>query len=360
MNHYARLRPIWKAIYRLTSWLKSLQANKDLLIIIGVVVLAGAYFFFGGLLPDYYISTHYTEGYKIVSLYAHLYRYCEFFGWLAVLLLIPAATFLHSQKTKIRKDKSFIAVALFLLVVLPLAVVWIDQRSKNAVPHEVRPDIVESNPALKDHFIKAQPTQKQNEDYQDTMNSLLENPANRSTARALHYLTIYLVTLQLIVVGVVIAALLRFGPARSSNQSSRYTSALVYCSLAIFVSYLWALMRVAFVAQKPIYFPRISLPVTEFVLLGFSFLATVAIALRVLNLYKGREALSILFGLTLPVLTLLMGGFNWVRFKELMVSAFGQDAEPAQYVLILGAIIVLLAFVALIGHPKKEGPQDQD
>jgi hypothetical protein len=360
MNHHAMLRPIWKAIYSLRSCLKSLQGNKNLLIIIAGVVLASAYFFFGGLLPDYYISTHYTEGHKIVALYSHLYRYCEFFGWLAVLLLIPAVTFLHSQKIDVRKNKFFILVALLLLILFPLAAVLIDQRSRNAAPHEVRPDIVESNPALKNHFIKGPPTQEQKEAYQSMMNSLLKDKTNRSVARHLHYLTIYLLTLQLVAVGVVVVALLRFGPVQPPSQSSRYTSALVSCSLAIFVSYLWVLMRVAFIAQKLIYFPTISLPVTDAVLLGFSLLATLVIGLRLLNLYERQQALSLLIALALPVFGLLMSGFNWAEFQEMLVTAFGRDAELTQYWLILGATIFLLLFVALIGHPQKGSPQDQE
>src|SRR5882724_6380432 len=126
MNH-AALRPIWKGIHSLRFWLKG---NQNLLIIVGGLVLAGAYFFFGGLLPDYYISSHYTEGAKIVGLYSHLYRYCEFFGWLAVLLLIPAVIFLRSQKIDVRRNKFFFLIALLLLISFPLATVWIDQRSK--------------------------------------------------------------------------------------------------------------------------------------------------------------------------------------------------------------------------------------
>ena len=326
-----------------------------LLIIIGGVVLAGAYCFFGGLLPDYYISTHYTEGRKIVGLYSHLYRYCEFFGWLAVLLLIPAVNFLYSQKTDISKNRFFIFVALLLLILFPATTVWIDQQSTNAAPHEVRPDIVESNPALKDHFINGPPTREQNDAYQSTMNSLLKDKPNRSAARPMHYFTIYLLTLQLVAVGIVVVALLRFGPAGSVSQSSQYTSALVSCSLAIFVSYLWVLMRLAFVAQKPIYFPAISLPVTEVVLLGFSLLTTLAISLRLLTLYERRQqALSLLITLALPVFSILMGGFDWARFQGILVRAFGRDAELFQYVLILGATIFLLLFVALIGHPQRK------
>lgn len=277
MNHRAMLHLILRARSRFHSSLEGLRGNRKLLIIIAGVVLAGVYFFFGGLLPDYYISTHYTEGHKIVGLYSHLYRYCEFFGWLAILLLIPPVTFLASQKIDVLKNKLFILIALLLLILFPLATVWIDQRSSNTAPHEVRPDIVENNPALKDHFIKGPPTQEQKEAYQSTMNSLLKDKANRSFAWFLHYLTVYLLTLQLVALGVVVVALLRFGPARPPSQSSRYTTALVSCSLSIFVSYLWVLMRVAFVAQKSTYFPTISLPVTEGVLLGFSLLTTLGL-----------------------------------------------------------------------------------
>jgi len=190
------------------------------------------------------------------------------------------------------------------------------------------------------------------------MNSLLKDKANRSVARFLHYLTIYLLTLQLVALGIIVVALLRFGPAPPRGQSSKYTTALVSCSLAIFVSYFWVLMRLAFVAQKPTYFPGVSLPVTEDVLLGFSLLTTLLIALRLLNLYKRQQGLSLLIALALPVFTILMSGFNWIRFKEILVTAFGRDAEVSQYGLILGAIIFLLLFVALIGHPQKKSPKD--
>lgn len=354
MKYSTIFRPIQLAGPKLRSLLSDLGKKKKLLIRIVGFVLAGAYFIFAGLLPDYYIHKHYADGHAYVNLYSHLFRYGEFFGWMTVLLLIPPVTYLASESSNIQIPWLLVFVGVIVCSALGLLV---DFQSENIAPHEIRAEIIENDPQLKYHFTKGSRTEDDKTDYQRKTVSLIQERANWSVARYLHYLTIFIMTSQLVFIAVVVVALLKCGLTQRLKESPEFKMALVYCSLAILISYFWVLMRMAFVQQKPDYFPSISNPVAEFTLLFFCIVATSLIVYRLLSLSGFREELSIILGVGSLFFSALSVLSVW-KFQGALVKAFGRDARMIHYWTPFIAIAFLSVF-AILGYTMKVKQQSE-
>jgi hypothetical protein len=113
-------------------------------------------------------------------------------------------------------------------------------------------------------------TREEREHYQATMLELLEDRNNWSAARYWCHLSILIQIFNVLFILVVAIALTIYGLRPDADHSYEFKEALVYCSLAILVSYLWLLMRAAFNHQKLNYFPEISNWIAEVSVMGLS------------------------------------------------------------------------------------------
>jgi hypothetical protein len=308
--------------------------------IVGLLTLA--YFIFAGLAPALYIQTHYTDGSSFISLYSHLYRYPVFFGWITIPLLIYPVKYLISVPTlKLIEFKNLIFFGLILVASL---FVVADFLSQNIAPFEVKAEILQNDDQLKDHFTKKAPKDDEKKAYQNKMLEMLKNISNWSIARYLHYTAIFLQVLNLLCIGFIAAALAVDRASADFKDSYKFKLALIYCSLAGLVSYLWGLMRAAFYYQKPIYFPEISNPVADIMIVAAFTIVTLVIV-TVLVFWVGDK-----FGNLIAAVATVCGGISILTatiFQGSLVAVFGRNAGTVPYWTILLGIGGLAIFIFL-------------
>lgn len=306
-------------------------------IVIGVL-LALFYFILAGYVPIAYIQNGYTDGTTYVNLYSHVFRYSQFFGWLTILLLIPPVLYLTSD-TPFRRAKRKLVLLAFILG-LSLVLLALAFHSANVAPFGVKREQLQNDPRLSKHFMKKAPTEVEREEYQKRMLELHQNRANWSTGRYLYYIAVFMQIFKMLFI-LFVAGALCFHRITSPQdaRSSEFKGALLYCSLAILVAYLWLLMRFAFVEQKIKYFPDV------YNLAGEITVAAVFVLLSVIFVTVHFSWLFGKYTFLLSLVPLCLGVFGPLSFKSSLVSVFGKDVGVLPYVTILVLIVGGLGFV---------------
>lgn len=333
-------------------WLENTRQNRGRVGFIVGLVLAIVYFVLAGLVPAVYIQNRYTNGATFISLYSHAFRYPQFFGWMTILLLVPPVLYLTSLPGLKRAGDRLLL--LFLLVLISTFILVIDTQSRNTAPFEVRAEILQHDDQLNNHFTKKALKGEDKKAYEDKMLSLLKSRDNWSPARYLFYLSVFLQIFNVLFIFVVAGALSIRGLTPNSDHPYEFKEALIYCSLAILVSYLWLLMRVAFNYQKPDYFPGISNPVADLTVIALFAAATLLIAIRLLSWLPDK--FTVIFSLASIFLGFL-GALSAMTLKETLVTVFGKDAGLVPYCTILVAIGSLLIFV-VVARKMRVGQKD--
>lgn len=337
---------------RLRVWLENTRQNRRRAGFIVGLLLAIVYFVLAGLVPAVYIQNRYDDGATFVSLYSHVFRYPQFFGWMTIPLLTPPVLYLTSLPGLNRtRDR---ALLLFLVVLISTFILVIDTQSNNTAPFEVKAQILQGDDQLKNHFKKKEMKGEEKKAYQDKMLGLLKDRGNWSPARYLFYLSIFIQIFNILFIFIVTGALTIHGLAPGSEHPYEFKEALVCCSLAILVSYLWLLMRVAFNYQKPDYFYRISNPVADLTIIALFAAATLLVAIKLLSWLPDK--FTVIFSLASIFLGLL-GALSAMTLKETLVTVFGKDAGLVPYFTILVALGSLLIFV-VVARKMRVGQKD--
>lgn len=310
-------------------------------IIIGIV-LAFAYFLFGGYIPAYNIQTNFDDGEIFVGLYSHLYRYGQFFGWITALFLIRPVRHLWANE---KENKKLINLILAILLLVPAVVVVIDFHSSNPAPYELKPELLRSRPELNEHFKKQNPSETDKRDYQKVMLELLQDPGNWSYARFWHYLIIYFHAFSLLLILAIQIWLSVYGASEKIRQTDEYKGILVFCASTMLISFLWLLMRTAFNYQRGSYFPAISNPAADY-LLGAQFITGSLVILLLLSTTFIKEFVQ----------AVTLAGFGFACFSvfiqqwrpEKLLEIFGKDADVINYWTIFVGIVFFSGLVVLI------------
>lgn len=338
---------------RLRVWLENIRQNRRRAGFIVGLLLAIVYFILAGVVPAVYIQNHYANGATFISLYSPAFRYPQFFGWMTILLLTPPVLYLTSLPGLNRtRDR---ALVLFLVALISTFILVIDTQSNNTAPFEIKAEILQSDDQLKNHFTKKELKVEDKTAYQDGMLRLLKDRDNWSPARYLFYLSVFIQIFNILFIFVVTGALSIHGLSPDSDHAYEFKEALVYCSLAILVSYLWLLMRVAFNYQKPNYFPGISNPVADLTVIALFAAATFLVAFRLLSWLPDK--FTVIFSLASIFLGFL-GALSALTLKETLVIVFGKDSGLVPYFTILVALGSLLIFV-VVARKMRVGQKDE-
>ena len=308
-----------------------------------VVLVMLTYFILAGAAAVVCIQTQYENGGTFVSLYSHLYRYPVFFGWITIPLLAYTIKYLKSAPTVRLNNRKIFTI----LTIGAVLFVIVDLQSNNIAPFEIKAEIIQNDDQLKYHFTKEPPEPDEKLAYQNKMLELLKNRSNWSIARYLHYIAIFVQVLNLLCIGFVAIALIVDRTSKKFKDSSAFKIALTSCVLAALVSYLWGLMRAAFVYQKPIYFPEISNPITE-VAIAVAFLSITLVIVTGLIFWVG-DRLGYL-GQFVAIFGLFAGGLSVLfvtSFQNSLVLVFGKDAGTLPYWTILLAMGIVAMFMFL-------------
>lgn len=347
-NRASRL--IRSALRRLRSWWDYIRRDRGRFGLVTGLWLALVYFVLAGLVPAAYVKKDYLDGATFVGLYSHVFRYPQFFGWITILLLIRPVLYLTSLPGLDRTADRL--VMLIILVTFSALILMINIQSRNITPFEVDAGKFQTDERLKDHFKKAGDlTLEERVVYQDRMLKLLEDRKNWSTARYWYHVSIFIQIFNVLFIFVVTFALTIHGLAPNSDHSHEFREALVYCSLAILVSYLWLLMRVAFNRQKTIYFPSISNPTAELMIVILFALATLLVAIRLLSWLPDKFSAIFSFA---SAIAAILGTLSAARFQDALVEAFGRDSGTAPYwtiLLVIGAVLLIILVLS-----RKVGP----
>ncbi len=181
------------------------------------------------------------------------------------------------------------------------------------------------------------------------MLELIKNRSTWSFARYLHYIAIFVQVLNLLCIGFVSIALIVDRTSRKFVDSSEFKIALTCCALAALVSYLWGLMRAAFVYQKQIYFPEISNPITE-IAITIAFVSVTLVIVTGLIIWVGDRLGKL--GIFVTIFGLLIGGVSVLfvtSFQNSLVRVFGKNAGTLPYWTIMLALGIIAMFMFL-GH----------
>lgn len=364
-----------------TSFLRFLAGFiRSHLSIFAGIALALIYFFFAALLPIVSILTNYEDGITFIKFYSHLYLYPAFFGWLTILLLIYPVKYLYSNKILIQRR---FKILFFIILILSVFMLMVDINSTNIPPFEIKANILESNPVLKDHF-KTTPSDRNrkkitdeersklseenrkkydedrkkydeaNEKYYYTALKLVENPDNWSMSRFFHYISVFIQILSVFMTGFITLILVHSKFTDSVEDSYEFRAAYLCCSSVVLISYLWLLMFVAFEHQKQDYFFEISNQATFYVVLFGFFIVTLLLPIMFVKLIGGDLVNNLI-----PIILLLVGTGSALFFaannKDTLVKLFGKNAEINNYwIILLGIIIVFaLPFIFFYKDPKK-------
>ena len=237
-----------------------------------------------------------------------------------------------------------------ILTIGAILFVIVDLQSNNIAPFEIKAEIIQHDVQLKYHFTKGSPQPDERLAYQNKMLALVKKSSNWSFARYLHYIAIFVQVLNLLCIGFVAIALI---VDRTSKKfivnSPEFKIALTCCALAALVSYLWGLMRAAFVYQKPVYFPEISNPITE-IAIAVAFISVTLVIVAGLIIWVGDKLGN--FGLFVTIFGLLVGGVSVLfvtSFQDSLVRVFGKNAGTLPYWTILLALGIIAMFMFL-GH----------
>lgn len=364
-----------------TSFLRFLAdfIRSHLGIFVGVT-LALIYFVFAALLPIVSILTNYEDGETFIKFYSHLYLYPAFFGWLTILLLIYPVKYLYSNKILIQRR---FKILFLIILILSVFMLMVDINSTNTAPFEIKANILESNPDLKDHF-KTTPFDRNrkkisdeersrlsdesrkkydeerkkydeaNEKYYYTALELIENSDNWSTSRFFHYISVFVQILSVFITGFITLILVHSKFTDSVEDSYEFRAAYLCCSSVVLISYLWLLMFVAFEHQKQDYFFEISNQATFYVVLFGFFIVTLLLPIMFVKLIGGDLVNNLI-----PIILLLGGAGSALFFatnnKDTLVKLFGKNAEINNYWIILLGIIIVFAvpFIFFYKDPKK-------
>jgi len=341
--------------WQFKKWLFNPWTYKNQFGITVGVVLALLYYIFVGYVPAAFIESRYTYGAIYVSLYSHVFRYPQFFGWITILLLIPPVLYLRSC-TPLREKKNRLIVLATILFISVLALV-IAFQSANIAPFGVKPEILESNPLLCNHFTKQMHTKEENNAYQEEILKLYKNRDNWSSARYLYYFAVSIQSFTMMFIFVVAAALWLYGDSPDSDNADKFKGALIYCSLTIMVAILWLLMRIAFIHQKPRYFPEISNPVGDYAAAGLFIFIVLLYVIQLFSWLFNKH--SFILGLVSTSLG-IFGALFLGSFKETLVTVFGRNAGLVPYstilILICGGMVVIFVLV----HVMEEDRRDKD
>lgn len=323
--------------------------------------LAFIYFLLAGYLPAYYIQKDFIDGEVFVNLYSHLFRYGQFFGWITVLFLVHPV--LHLWNTEKQNKKTLFSI-LAIFIVISSAVVIIDFQSDNMAPHEIRPDILQSDDRLRGHFTKKGGHDESDKLlYQSLTVEILKDRANWSYARYLHYLAIFLHTFSLLFILSVVVWLIIYGSSKKIRENEDYKRSLVYCSYTILISSLWLLMRIAFNYQREFYFVRSSNPAAEYLFLVIFLMGSLVVILLLSTTFikEFTQAITIA-GFVFAGLNILLDKWDPAKLLEL----FGKDANTLNYwtilvgILMLSGIIVLVRNLSGIRHSKELGARGRN
>lgn len=310
------------------------------------------YYVLAGYVPADYVEKGYANGPAFIALYSPVFRYPQFFGWITIMLLIRPVLYLTSLRG-FRGTRDRLLMLLFL-VMLSVGILAVNMDSHNIAPFEVDASVLQAD-GLTDHFTMTRDlTLKEKEVYQETMLSRLKDSKNWSTARYWYHLSVFIQIFNVLFIFAVTCALTVYGFTPDSGHSYEFKEALVCCSLAILVSYLWLLMRVAFNYQKPAYFPRIDNPTAEFAVIALFLLATLFVAVRLSSWLL--DTFSIVFSLA-TTFAGLAGTLSAVRFQEPLVDAFGKNSGTAPYwtiLLVVGAVLLIFFIMTRKVGPVKE------
>lgn len=315
--------------------------------------IALVYYILVGYVPAAFIESRYTYGAIYVSLYSHVFRYPQFFGWITILLIIPPVLYLRScTPLKEKKNRLIVLATILFISVLALAIAF---QSANVAPFGVKPETLESNPLLCNHFTKDMHTKEENNAYQEEILKLYKNRDNWSSARYLYYFAVSIQIFTMLFIFVVAGALCIYGRSSHSENTDEFKGALIYCSLTIMVAILWLLMRIAFIHQKPRYFPEISNPVGDYAAAGlFIFIVLIYVTQLFSWLFNKHSFILSLVSTSVGIFgTILLGSF-----KETLVSAFGKNVGLVPYstilILICGGAVVIFVLVYVMGEELKD------
>lgn len=331
--------PLWEVLSG--TW-----KHKNLGIIIAGVLLALFYFILAGYVPAYNIQKSYTHGAIYVGLYAHVFRYSQFFGWLTILLLIPPVIFLTSHILKRPKNRLLL---LIIILVFSFLTLWISSHSANVAPFGVVQKKLNECPQLEKHFTNDAPTKEESKAYQEMIQELYKDRANRSNTRYLYYGSVLMQMLNMLLIFFVASILCLHGWTSNDAQSYEFKGALLYCSLATLVAYIWLLLRVAFVQQKIKYFPEVSNLAGEYIVMLVFFVVTMGLVIFQLSWLLGK------YTFILGLIPFFLGIFSLLSSGSGLVSVFGKNVGTTPYSTALGAICSLLgAFFLLVYMLKDE------
>jgi hypothetical protein len=215
--------------------------------------------------------------------------------------------------------------------------------SANVAPFAVTPGRLKNEPLLREHFKKEAPTKVEREAYQRKILELHKNRANWSTARYLYYAAVFIQIFKMLCILFVAGALCYHRITSPQDaHSSKFKGALLYCSLAILVAYLWLLMRFAFVEQKIKYFPDVYNLAGEIVVAGVFVLLSVIFVTVHFSWLFGK------YTFLLSLVPLCLSVFGPLSLKSNLVLVFGKDVGVLPYVTILVLIVGGLGFVFLV------------
>jgi hypothetical protein len=319
-------------------------------IIVGVL-LALFYFIVAGCIPAYNIQKSYKYGDIYVGLYAHVFRYAQFFGWLTILLLIPPVLFLRSHILKRPKNRWLLLGIILVFSILTWSIAF---RSANIAPFGVKPEILNDCPQLGEHFTKDRPpTMEENKNYQEMMQKLHENRGNWSTARYLYYVSVFMQMLNMFLIFFVANMLCLHGWTSNDAQSYEFKGALLYCSLAILVAYIWLLLRVAFVQQKTKYFPDVSNLAGDYIVMVIFLVVTLSLVIFQLSWILGKYTFII------GLIPFFLGIFSLLSSGSGLVSVFGMKVGPTPYRTGLVAICSLLVTFFILVYMLEDESKDR-
>lgn len=346
-----RLRAwIQQAWLHLRTWWGDIRRDRDRFGRAVGLALAPVYYVLAGYVPAAYVEKGYANGPAFIALYSPVFRYPEFFGWLTIILLIRPVLYLTSLRG-FREARDRLLMLLFLVAV-SVGILMVNVDSRNIPPFEVDARVLQADGRLKDHFTMSRDlTPKEKEVYQETMLTLLKERKNWSTARYWYHLSVFIQIFNVLFIFAVTCALTVYGFTPDSGHSYEFKEALVCCSLALLVSYLWLLMRVAFNYQKPAYFPKIDNPTAELAVIALFLLATLFVAVRLGSWLL--DTFSTVFSLA-SAFAGLLGTLSAVRFQEPLVNAFGKNSGTAPYwtiLLVVGSVLLIFFIMA-----RKVGP----
>jgi hypothetical protein len=315
--------------------------------------LALIYLLLAGYLPAYYIEKNYIDGEVFVSLYSHLFRYGQFFGWITVLFLIDPVFHLWNKEKK--DNKTFLIFVLVGFLGLSAVVVVFDLQSTSVAPYEIKPEILQSDNSLRDHFTKKERSPEDKQLYETKTLELLKDRANWSFARYLHYTAIFLHAFSLLFILSIVVWLIIYGGSEEIRQTPEYKRSLVYCTYTILISALWLLMRLTFNYQRQFYFAGTSNPAADYLFVTIFVIGSLVIAILLsITFIKDFNPAITIIGFIFTCFGVFLGLWD----PEKLLVIFGKDARIINYYTISFGILLLSLIVVLVRKLSSSNQRD--